>query len=125
QIISSLHQQFSMTDLSSLNYFVGIFVTCKYAVEILEQAHMVNCNPSRTPIDTESKMGKDEPHLSAIKRILRYVQGTLDHGSQLFLSFTTSSVAYSDADWAGYQTTRRSTSEAEYHGVANAVTETC
>ncbi|GKG48716.1 ribonuclease H-like domain-containing protein, partial [Tanacetum coccineum] len=31
----------------------------KYAVEILERTHMVNCNPSRTPIDTESKLGID------------------------------------------------------------------
>ncbi|GKE76500.1 ribonuclease H-like domain-containing protein [Tanacetum coccineum] len=30
-----------------------------YAVEILERAHMVNCNPSRTPIDAESKLGDD------------------------------------------------------------------
>ncbi|GKE88722.1 ribonuclease H-like domain-containing protein, partial [Tanacetum coccineum] len=34
-------------------------------------------------------------------------------------------VAYSDADWAGCPTTRRSTTEAEYRGVANAVVETC
>ncbi|PWA35905.1 ribonuclease H-like domain-containing protein [Artemisia annua] len=91
------------------------------------------------------------PHLSALKRILRYVRGTLDHGLQLFASSTTSLVAYSDADWAGCPTTRRSTSgyrvflgnnllswsskrqptisrssaEAEYRGVANAVAETC
>ncbi|GKC97584.1 ribonuclease H-like domain-containing protein [Tanacetum coccineum] len=31
----------------------------KYAVEILEKVHMVNCNPSRTPVDTESKLGVD------------------------------------------------------------------
>ncbi|GKA76077.1 ribonuclease H-like domain-containing protein, partial [Tanacetum coccineum] len=34
-------------------------------------------------------------------------------------------VAYSDGDWAGWPTTRRSTSEAEYRGVANVVAETC
>ncbi|GJX97505.1 ribonuclease H-like domain-containing protein [Tanacetum coccineum] len=31
----------------------------KYVVEILEQARMVNCNPSRTPVDTDSKLGTD------------------------------------------------------------------
>ncbi|GJS02720.1 ribonuclease H-like domain-containing protein [Tanacetum coccineum] len=203
QIITSLHKEFSMTDLGSLNYFLGISVSRdssrmflsqkKYDVEILERAHMINCNPSRTPIDTEFKLGSDgdvvsdptlyrslagslqyltftrpdisyavqqvclymhdprEPHFSALKRILRYIQGTLDYGLQLFSSSTTDLVAYSDADWAGCPTTRRSTSgycvflgnnllswsskrqptlsrssaEAEYRGVANAVAETC
>ncbi|GJX95140.1 ribonuclease H-like domain-containing protein [Tanacetum coccineum] len=203
QVIGWLHQEFSMTDLGSLNYFLGISVTRdslgmflsqkKYAVEILERAHIVNCNSSRTPVDTESKLGGDgdpvsdptlyrslvgfvqyltftwldisyvvhqvclymhdprEPHLSALKRILRYVSGTLDYGLQLFSSSSTDLVAYSDADWAGCPTTRRSTSgycvflgnnllswssklqptlsrssaEAEYRGVANVVAETC
>nr|GEY36787.1 serine carboxypeptidase-like 27 [Tanacetum cinerariifolium] len=67
--IRSLHQEFAMTDLGPLNYFLGISVTCdssglflsqkKYAVEILDRAHMVNCNPSQTSIDTESKIGSD------------------------------------------------------------------
>ncbi|GJV53050.1 ribonuclease H-like domain-containing protein [Tanacetum coccineum] len=85
------------------------------------------------------------------KRILRYVRGTLDYSLKLFSSSTTDLVAYSDADWAGCPTTRRSTScycvvlgnnllswsakrqltlshssaEAEYHCVANVVAETC
>ncbi|GKA80648.1 ribonuclease H-like domain-containing protein [Tanacetum coccineum] len=203
QIIHSLHTEFAMTDLGSLNYFLGISVTRdssgmflsqkKYAIEIIERAGMLNCNPSRTPVDTESKLGATgdvvsdptlyrslagslqyltftrpdisyavqqvclhmhdprEPHFSALKRILRYVRGTLDYGLQLFSSSTTDLVAYSDADWAGCPTTRRSTSgycvflgnnllswsskrqptlsrssaEAEYRGVANAVAETC
>ncbi|GJT04464.1 ribonuclease H-like domain-containing protein [Tanacetum coccineum] len=92
-----------------------------------------------------------EPHFSALKRILRYVRGTLDHGLQLYSSSTSSLVAYSEADWVGCPTTRRltlgycvflvnnllswyfkrkptlsrSSAEAEYHGVANAVAETC
>ncbi|GJV59697.1 ribonuclease H-like domain-containing protein [Tanacetum coccineum] len=119
----------------------GLFLSQKkYAVEILDRAHMVNYNPSRTLIDTESKLGSDgdpvclhmhdprESHFSALKRSLQYVR-----------------------DWAGCPTTRRSTSvycvflgnnllswsskrqptlsrssaEAEYRGVANAVAETC
>nr|GEV40470.1 ribonuclease H-like domain-containing protein [Tanacetum cinerariifolium] len=69
QIISSLHQEFSMTDLSSLNYFLGISVTRdssgmflserKYAFEILERDHMLNCNHSRTHVDTDSKLKND------------------------------------------------------------------
>ncbi|GKE52758.1 ribonuclease H-like domain-containing protein [Tanacetum coccineum] len=58
---------------------------------------MVNCNPNQTPVDTKSKLGDDgDP-------------GTLDHGLQLFSTSTTSLVAYSDADWASFPTTRQST----------------
>nr|GFC39744.1 ribonuclease H-like domain-containing protein [Tanacetum cinerariifolium] len=68
-----------------------------------------------------------EPHISPLKRILRYVQGTINYGLQLFSSSTTDLVSYSDVDWASFPTTRRSTSgaEAEYRGVANVVAETC
>nr|GEU80702.1 glycoside hydrolase, catalytic domain-containing protein [Tanacetum cinerariifolium] len=51
-----------------------------------------------------------EPHLLALKRILRYVRGTLDHGLQLHASSMTQLVAYIDADWTGCPFTRRSTS---------------
>lgn len=91
-----------------------------------------------------------EPHLNALKRILRYIKGTLDYGLQLYPTNSSELVAYTYADWAGCPTTRRSTSgycvflgnsliswsskrqqtvsrssaEAEYRGVANAVAET-
>ncbi|GJS76600.1 ribonuclease H-like domain-containing protein [Tanacetum coccineum] len=69
QIIDSLHKEFDMSDLGALNYFLGIstdhnstglFLSQrKYALQLLERAHMVHCNPSRTPIDTESKLGPE------------------------------------------------------------------
>ncbi|GKB60007.1 ribonuclease H-like domain-containing protein, partial [Tanacetum coccineum] len=69
QIVDSLHKEFDMTDLGALNYFLGISVVChptglflsqkKYARHLFERAHMVNCNPSQTPIDTDSKLGSD------------------------------------------------------------------
>lgn len=91
------------------------------------------------------------PHFQALKRVLRYLQGTLAHGLQLYRSSSSTLTAYTDADWAGCPNTRRSTSgyciflgdnlvswsskrqptvsrssaEAEYKGVANAVAETC
>ncbi|KAL3641175.1 hypothetical protein CASFOL_016143 [Castilleja foliolosa] len=88
-------------------------------------------------------------HWNALKRILRYIQGTKHLGIHLTRSAPTSLRAYTDADWAGCPTTRRSTSgycvylgdnliswsskrqttisrssaEAEYRGVANVVSE--
>nr|GEV18316.1 ribonuclease H-like domain-containing protein [Tanacetum cinerariifolium] len=159
RIIASLHSEFAMTDLGSLNYFLGIFAQrsssglflsqLKSAEEILERAHMQNCNPCRTPVDTESKLGSDgdpvsnptlyrsfagalqyltfmrpdlsyvfqhvclymhdpcDPHFTTLKRILRYVCGTL-------LSW-----------FAKRQVTlSRSSAEAKYRRVANVVAKT-
>ncbi|GKD01981.1 ribonuclease H-like domain-containing protein [Tanacetum coccineum] len=163
--------EFAMIDLGPLNYFLGIYVTRdssglflsqkKYVVEILDKAHMVNCSLqyltcTRPYISYAVQQVclymhyPREPHFLALKRILQYVRGTLDYGLWLFSSSTIDLVAYSDADWAGCPTTRRSTSsyyvflgnnllswsskrqptlsrssaEAECHGVANAIAET-
>ncbi|GJT55447.1 ribonuclease H-like domain-containing protein [Tanacetum coccineum] len=171
----------------------GMFLSqSKYAIEILERANMLKCNPCKTPVDTEKKLGPDgllvtdptlyrslagalqyltftrpdlsyvvqqlclymhdprEPHLAALKRVLRYIRGTTDLGLQLYQSSTSQLISYTDADWAGCPATRRSTSgycvflgdnllswsskrqhtlsrssvEAEYRGVANVVAET-
>jgi len=90
-----------------------------------------------------------EPHLTALKRILRYVRGTLHMGLFLRPSSQSDLVVYSDADWAGcpdtckstsgyavflgdnliswsskrQNTVSRSSAEAEYRAVANAVAE--
>nr|GEZ38481.1 ribonuclease H-like domain-containing protein [Tanacetum cinerariifolium] len=52
--------------IGPLNYFLGISVKratsgiflsqAKYATEILERAHILNCNPCRTSVDTEKKL---------------------------------------------------------------------
>ncbi|KAL7616557.1 hypothetical protein Lser_V15G03776 [Lactuca serriola] len=92
-----------------------------------------------------------EPHINALKHILRYVRGTLDHDLQLHVSSSSDRRVYSNADWGGCPFSRRSTSgycvflsdnliswsskrqgvisrssvEAEYRGVANVVAKTC
>jgi len=91
-----------------------------------------------------------DPHLSAVKRILRYLRGTMHYGLLLRPSSPSELVVYTDADWAGCPDTRKSTSgyaiflggnliswsserqttvsrssaEAEYRAVANGVAET-
>ncbi|KAJ4758161.1 polyprotein [Rhynchospora pubera] len=49
-------------------------------------------------------------HWSAVKRILRYLNGTLDHGLRFTSSSSLTLHAYSDSDWAGCPDDRRSTS---------------
>nr|GEY36853.1 ribonuclease H-like domain-containing protein [Tanacetum cinerariifolium] len=42
-----------------------------------------------------------DPNFTAMKRILRYVRGTIDHGLQCHVSSTAQLTAYTNADWAG------------------------
>nr|GEU54164.1 retrotransposon protein, putative, unclassified [Tanacetum cinerariifolium] len=116
--------KFSMMNLGSLNYFLGISAIrttsrltlsqSKYASELIKRACMLNYNPCKTPFDSEKKLGHEgtpvsdptlyrslvgalqyltftrtglsydvqqlylymhdpqEPHLNALKRVLRY-----------------------------------------------------
>ena len=50
-----------------------------------------------------------QAHFQAVKRILRYVKGTLSYGLSFSHAASPSLVGYSDADWARCIETRRST----------------
>lgn len=50
-----------------------------------------------------------EPHLAALKHILRYVRGTLHLGLLLRPSTQSNLLVYSDVDWAGCSDTHKST----------------
>lgn len=57
-----------------------------------------------------AKPGKQ--HWIGIKRVLRYIKGTLDYGL-IYKSSETNSIileGYADADWGGDSSTRKSTS---------------
>ena len=51
-----------------------------------------------------------EPHMALVKRILRYVKGTLTSGLHIGAGPIDTLTAYTDADWAGCPDSRRSTS---------------
>ena len=56
-------------------------------------------------------------HWQAVKRILRYLRGTIDHGIVLKQSNFASIIAFSDADWGGDKIDRKSTSAyVVFHG---------
>ena len=47
--------------------------------------------------------------MKAVKRILRYLKGTLHYGLKFITQSTLSLYGFCDADWAGFPSTRRST----------------
>lgn len=49
-------------------------------------------------------------HMAALKRILRYIQGSIGFGFHLYKSNVSNLVSYTDAEWGGCPDTRRSTS---------------
>ncbi|XP_026459725.1 uncharacterized protein LOC113360432 [Papaver somniferum] len=51
-----------------------------------------------------------ESHLKDVKRIIRYVNGTVDYGLSYSMDTNNSLVSYSDTDWAGCVEDRKSTS---------------
>lgn len=78
--------------MGSLQYLTLTRPEIAYAVNVV-------CQHMHSPMDS---------HFTSVKRILRYIRGTLSHG----LLFTKSSLtlsSYSDADWAGNAIDRRST----------------
>nr|GEU77377.1 ribonuclease H-like domain-containing protein [Tanacetum cinerariifolium] len=122
RIIASLHSEFAMTDLGSLNYFLesklgsdGDPVSDPTLYRSLAGAlqYLTFTRPDPSYAVQQVCLYMHDPrdvHFTALKRILRYVRGTLDYGLQLHVSSTTQLSAYTDVDWAGCPVTRRSTS---------------
>ncbi|KAB2621335.1 hypothetical protein D8674_023517 [Pyrus ussuriensis x Pyrus communis] len=117
-IISNLQLMFPVKDLGDIHYFLGIEVhksakglllhQTKYALDLLKKTDMLGAKPCATPV-CQYMHSPRTIHLQAVKRILRYLKGTVDSG----LWFTKSPqflTAWSDADWAGCPVDRRSTS---------------
>ncbi|KAM2882470.1 hypothetical protein COP2_015447 [Malus domestica] len=152
----SLHQQFAIKDLGSgiemATSSKGLFLNQrKYVLDLLDEAHMVNCKPARTPL--ASKLQLDAPgnllsnpnvyqrmvgkliyltitrpdiaysvslisqfmhsptlvHWEIVKRILRYLKGSIGRGILMQKNESNHILAYTDADWAGNSLDRKST----------------
>lgn len=159
----SMKEEFAMTDLGKMKYFlgveviqdeVGIFINQKkYATETLKKYDLEECNSVRNPMVPGNKLTKEgsgeavdptmykqlvgslryltatrpdliysvnivsrymenprESHMLAVKRILRYVQGTLGFGIQYRRDGEERLVGFVDSDYAGDEDDRKSTS---------------
>ena len=59
---------------------------------------------------TRFQDGPKETHIIVVKRIFRYLKGTMDFGRWYRQGNEVTLISYSDADWAGCVNDRRSTS---------------
>lgn len=154
--------EFKMSDLGSLSFYLGIEVHQKdgvitlnqaaYASRIVEKAGLAGCNPCTTPMEPRLRLSKEstaspvnateyrslvgslrylvntrpdlayavgyvsrfmekptDEHLGAVKRIVRYVAGTIHHGCRYTKEGEKKLQGYSDSDMAGDVDTRKST----------------
>ncbi|KAK1650776.1 hypothetical protein QYE76_068581 [Lolium multiflorum] len=88
-IIDLLNAEFAMTDLGDVHHFLGVNVLrtpCglflsqqQYALELLDRANMLNCNPITTPVDTKSKLSGNDGRKVADPSEYRSLAGALQY----------------------------------------------
>nr|CAN73909.1 hypothetical protein VITISV_029162 [Vitis vinifera] len=109
----------------------GLFLSqSKYIADLLNITHMTEAKPAPTPLaTTSSNLSLTRPdiaytvnklcqfmhqptsdHWNAVKRLLRYLCGTLDHSITLRRTSPLAFHAFSDSDWAGNKDDFTSTS---------------
>ncbi|KAD4177986.1 hypothetical protein E3N88_26577 [Mikania micrantha] len=134
QLKANLCVRFKMKDLGKLVHFLGLeLMYCedgfilhqtKYASDMLQKFGMFTCKSAVTPMDVSCRLpdilfaigvlshfmqDPRKPHLIAIRRVLRYVKGTVSQGVMFKREINPMLMGYCDADYAGDLNERRST----------------
>ncbi|GJV02378.1 retrovirus-related pol polyprotein from transposon TNT 1-94 [Tanacetum coccineum] len=133
-----MSSKFQMSMMGQMSFFLGLQVSqspggifinqAKYALETLKKYGMDLSDPVDTPMVDRLKLDEDlmgipvdqtrfrgmakptKKHFEAIKRVFRYLKGTINMGLWYPKDNAMSLTAYADADHAGCQDSRRSTS---------------
>nr|GEZ48336.1 retrovirus-related Pol polyprotein from transposon TNT 1-94 [Tanacetum cinerariifolium] len=118
--------KFKMSMMGKISFFLGLQISqnprgifinqSKYALESLKKYDFESCDPVDTPMVEKSKLDEDkegkavDPSHYRVKRIFRYLRGTVNRGLWYPKDSSVALTAFADADHAGCQDTRRSTS---------------
>ena len=92
QLISSLSAIFSLKDLGSFHYFLGIeakpfpldglhLSQAKYTSDLLLKANMLDCNPSPTPMTSSLKLSKHGDDVFDDATLYRSIVGALQYAT--------------------------------------------
>ncbi|GKA68399.1 retrovirus-related pol polyprotein from transposon TNT 1-94 [Tanacetum coccineum] len=135
--------KFKMSMMGKISFFLGLQISqsprgifinqSKYALESLKKYGFESCDPVDTPIVEKSKLDEDkegkavdpshyrgsptEKYLNAVKRIFRYLKGTVHWGLWYLKDSSFALTAFADADHAGCHQQKSaaiSSTEAEY-----------
>ncbi|GKA71556.1 retrovirus-related pol polyprotein from transposon TNT 1-94 [Tanacetum coccineum] len=123
---NEMSSKFQMSMMGQMSFFLGLQVSqnpkgifinqSKFALEILKKFGMDSCDPVDTPMVDQLKLDEDplgipasptKKHLEALKRVFRYLRGTINWGLWYLKDTAIALTAYADADHAGCQDTRK------------------
>nr|KYP53194.1 Retrovirus-related Pol polyprotein from transposon TNT 1-94 [Cajanus cajan] len=117
-----LSNNFEMKDMGEAGYVIGIEIFCyksqgllslsqkEYINKVLERFIMDKCSASPVPIQKKDKFSLIQcPIWKAVKKVLRYLQGTKNHMLTYRRSDHLEVIGYTDSDFASCMDTRKST----------------
>ncbi|XP_057444125.1 secreted RxLR effector protein 161-like [Lotus japonicus] len=98
--VKQMKSELEMSMVGELNYFLGL------QVKQMEDSMFI----SQIGVCARYHVAPKESHILQVKRIIKYIGGTIDYGTFYAHNSDPKLIGYCDADWAGNADDRKSTS---------------